>query len=182
MFAITERLLLRPGWAEDAPALSRAIGEEEVVRNLSRAPWPYALGDAERFLSMPQKPCRPHLLVFLRDCARLIGGVGLNDTDRADQAELGYWLAREQWGQGYATEAARALVAMADESLRLPQLQAAHALDNPASGRVLQKLGFRPAGAGTMHSAARGTEMPVRFFTRERVPHRPAPIAQPLAA
>ena len=51
MFARTKRLTLRPGWPEDAPALSRAIGHESVVSNLSRVPWPYALGDAEAFLA-----------------------------------------------------------------------------------------------------------------------------------
>lgn len=168
MFAITERLLLRPGWAEDAPALSRAIADEAVVRNLSRAPWPYALGDAEHFLAQPQSVRRPRLLVFLRDCARLIGGIGLNDTDAEDQAELGYWFARDHWGQGYATEAGRAVIAMADESLRLPKLKASHALDNPASGKVLEKLGFRPAETGQLHSLSRGRPVDVRFFTRER--------------
>lgn len=168
MFAITERLLLRPGWAEDAPALSRAIGEEAVVRNLSRVPWPYALGDAERFLALPQDPRRPRCLIFLRDCATLIGGIGLNDTGEGDAAELGYWLARDHWGQGYATEAGRAITAMADETLRLPKLKASHALDNPASGRVLRKLGFGPNGTGRLHSLSRGAEMDVRLFARVR--------------
>ena len=51
MFARTERLLLRPGWAEDAPALARAIGDEMIVRNLAVVPWPYSLRDAEAFLA-----------------------------------------------------------------------------------------------------------------------------------
>src|SRR4029453_3588759 len=54
MFARTERLLLRPGWAEDAPALARAIADEQVVRNLATAPWPFALEDAEAFLAAPR--------------------------------------------------------------------------------------------------------------------------------
>ncbi len=178
MFAITERLLLRPGWAEDAPALSRAIGEEAVVRNLARAPWPYALGDAERFLALPQAVTRPRFLIFLRDCATLIGGIGLNDTDGGETAELGYWLGRAHWGQGYATEAGRAVVALADDSLRLPKLKASHALDNPASGRVLRKLGFGPNGLGRLHSLARGQEMDVRLFARAR----PESAARSLAA
>jgi RimJ/RimL family protein N-acetyltransferase len=166
MFAITERLLLRPGWAEDASALSRAIGDESVVRNLSRVPWPYALGDAEHFLSEAQTPTRPRLLIFLRDCARLIGGIGLSGED--GHAELGYWIVRDEWGHGYATEAGQALVAMADDSLRLPALEAAHAVDNPASGKVLAKLGFSPSGDGVRHSLARRGDMPVRLFARER--------------
>lgn len=170
MFAITERLLLRPGWIEDAPALSRAIGDRAVVRNLARAPWPYALGDAERFLSMPQQHDRPRLLVFRRGgpAPELVGGVGIHDGVNGTP-ELGYWIARAHWGQGYATEAGRALIATCDETLRLPHLIASHALDNPASGAVLRKLGFRPTGEiGRMHSLGRGAEMEVKGFLRPR--------------
>ncbi|MDO6413972.1 GNAT family N-acetyltransferase [Sphingomonas sp. BIUV-7] len=187
MFAITERLLLRPGWIEDAPALSRAIGDHAVVRNLARAPWPYALGDAEHFLAMPQRHDRPHMLIFRREGAtpELIGGIGLSDGVN-DTPELGYWLARAHWGRGYATEAGRALIAACDETLRLPHLIAAHALDNPASGRVLAKLGFRPTGEiGRMHSLGRGGEMDVRGLIRPRFARGEAVAdeqAAPLAA
>lgn len=177
MFAITERLLLRPGWGEDAPALSRAIGDAAVVRNLSRVPWPYALGDAEQFLALPQDPLHPRFLVTRRGDGAVIGGIGLHPVDDGC-AELGYWLARDQWGKGYATEAGRAVVAIADESLRLPRLKASHALDNPASGGVLTKLGFLPNGVGRLHSRARGQEMDIRTFARER----PAMEMQALAA
>ena len=63
MFARTERLLLRPGWAEDAPALARAIADETVVRNLATAPWPYSLEDAEAFLASPRDPAMPSFLI-----------------------------------------------------------------------------------------------------------------------
>ena len=66
---------------------------------------------------------------------------------------------------------------MADDSLRLPALKAAHAVDNPASGKVLAKLGFRPNGDGTLPSLSRHGEMPVRFFARAR-----SGVAQKLAA
>ena len=60
MFARTERLLLRPGWIEDAPAVHRAIADERVVRNLATAPWPYSLADAEAFLARSgRRGCRP---------------------------------------------------------------------------------------------------------------------------
>ncbi|WP_174274487.1 GNAT family N-acetyltransferase [Sphingomonas bacterium] len=168
MFAITERLLLRPGWMEDAPALSRAIGEEAIVRNLSRAPWPYALGDAQTFLASPRDPLRPNFLICRRDDAAIVGGIGLIGASDADEAELGYWIGSAHWGHGYATEAGRAVVAIADASLRIPRLRASHALDNPASGRVLAKLGFRQGALGRIHSIGRGGEMEVRLFSRDR--------------
>jgi RimJ/RimL family protein N-acetyltransferase len=186
MFAITERLLLRPGWIEDAPALSRAIGDRAIARNLSRVPWPYALGDAEQFLSLPQQHDRPRLLIFRREGAapELIGGIGLHDGVNGTP-ELGYWLARAQWGKGFATEAGRALIATCDETLRLPHLIASHAIDNPASGNVLRKLGFRPTGeTGRTHSLGRGCDIEMRGLIRPRfargdaqVEHEEAPLA-----
>jgi len=177
MFAITERLLLRPGWAEDAPALARAIGDEKVVRNLARAPWPYTESDAAAFLALPHEPLRPRFLIFLRACNRLVGGIGLHGEH---DAELGYWIARPYWGRGIATEAGTAVVQLADASLRLPRLVARHALDNPASGRVLAKLGFGVTGlTTTLPSAARGCDMRVRLFARRRAP---IAVPEPLAA
>ena len=176
MFAITERLLLRPGWAEDAPALAAAIGDEAIVRNTARVPWPYALGDAEQFLALPAEPLRPRFLILQRCDGALIGGIGLMG---ADQAELGYWIARPHWGQGYATEAGRAVVDIADASLRLPRLVASHAIDNPASGRVLAKLGFQRRGRGRLHSIGRGEDLDVCLLARDRVQHA---TARPLAA
>jgi RimJ/RimL family protein N-acetyltransferase len=174
MFAVTERLLLRPGWAEDAPALARAIGDEAVARNLARVPFPYALEDAERFLASPCDPLRPTFVIALREDNRLIGGIGISDGE----ANLGYWIARDHWGRGYATEAGRAVLALADASLRLPRVRASHALDNPASGRVLRKLGFQPTGKKAwLGSLARGVPMETRLFVRER-----EEIAQALAA
>lgn len=166
MFARTERLLLRPGWAEDAPALYRAIADERIVRNLASAPWPYRLGDAEAFLAIERKPGDASLLVFRRggSAPQLIGAVGFGRTPDGGR-EFGYWIARQFWGQGYATEAGRAMIALARDSLRLDRLEAGHFLDNPASGRVLEKLGFRPTGAIVPRfSVGRGEIAPSRLF------------------
>jgi RimJ/RimL family protein N-acetyltransferase len=169
MFARTERLLLRPGWVEDAPALLTAIGDERIVRNLARPPWPYRLADAEAFLARESAADAPMCLVFLRDAGapRLIGGIGFGPkTD--DGREFGYWIAKPYWGRGFATEAGRAVIANARHSLRIDRLDAGHFLDNPASGRVLAKLGFRPTGITRMrHCAARNAEVPCREFALE---------------
>ena len=149
MFARTERLLLRPGWLEDAPALFDAIADEGIVRNLAQAPWPYSPGDAEAFLgrSNERRPHEAPCLIFLRSDGppMLAGAIGIGPTPDGG-FELGYWVARRFWGRGIATEAGHALLANARHSLRLPRLFAGHFTDNPASGRVLEKLGFRPTG------------------------------------
>lgn len=169
MFARTERLLLRPGWAEDAPALHRAIGDEAVVRNLANAPWPYSPADAEAFLSSERDPRLPSFLIVARTRAtpRLVGGIGIGHSPDG-ALELGYWIARPYWGLGFATEAGRAVLRLARETLRLPPLVAGHFIDNPASGHVLRKLGFRPTGkVAQRHSAGRGGSAPCALYSQE---------------
>ncbi len=166
MFARTERLLLRPGWREDAPALFRAIADERIVRNLASAPWPYTPAHAEAFLAAERKPTEATLLVFRRTGGEpeLIGTAGLGRRPDGP-LELGYWIVRRHWNKGYATEAGAALIAAARDGLRLNRLRAGHFLDNPASGRVLEKLGFRPTGAvAPRFSVGRGEPADCRLF------------------
>lgn len=166
MFARTERLLLRPGWAEDAPALFNAIADEAIVRNLASAPWPYRPEDARAFLATERKPDEPAMLIFRRTDGdpELIGSIGFGRRPDGE-LEFGYWIARPHWGRGYATEAGRAMIDIARRGLRLPRLSAGHFLDNPASGRVLAKLGFRPTGRiVSRYSAGRNAIAPSRLF------------------
>lgn len=165
MFARTERLLLRPGWQEDAPALARAIGEEAVVRNLSRVPWPYGEEQAQAFLGQPVDPTLPRFLIFARTggAPRLVGGCGISPSVEGP-LEMGYWIARPYWGLGFATEAGRQLLRIA-RAMNLPRLGAGHFVDNPASGAVLRKLGFRPTGKiAQRYSLARGGEAACALF------------------
>jgi RimJ/RimL family protein N-acetyltransferase len=186
MFVRTERLLLRPGWIEEAPTLAAAIGDEAVARNLASVPFPYAIADAEAFLSHPADTGRPALQIFARTGrgTRLIGGVGLHRAPGASgDVELGYWIARPYWGLGFATEAGHAMVALGHHSLRLKRIVASHFIDNPASGRVLRKLGFRPTGAtGSRYSAGRGGETTSLLFARDVEDDVPAPDMRALAA
>lgn len=143
MFHRSERLFLRPAFPEDWEGILAGIGgDENIARNLARAPWPYGEADARRFADLPQDLRLPHFLVTLPGKG-VIGSAGLSEND--GQPEVGYWIARDYWGQGYATEAARAVLRIA-RTLGHTRLTAAHFVDNPASGRVLRKLGFVPTG------------------------------------
>ncbi len=156
MFHRSERLLLRPPWPEDWSRVLGGIADEGVVRNLASAPWPYSAEDARSFIALPSDPKYPRFLVTRARDARLVGCVGLDPSGEA--AELGYWIAREHWGQGYATEAGRAVIAIA-AVLGHRRIVASHFLDNPASGRVLEKLGFQSTGRLVeRHSCGRGTK------------------------
>lgn len=160
MFVRTQRLTLRPGWPEDAPALAQAIGHETVVRNLSRAPWPYPIEAAETFLTSFGDPLEPKFLVFEHraGAVRLVGGVGLSEW-QDEPNELGYWFTPDAWGRGYATEAARGVL-QAARARGIRRVTAGHFIDNPASGKVLRKLGFRPTGQlVTLYSPGRGCDV-----------------------
>jgi RimJ/RimL family protein N-acetyltransferase len=165
MFARTERLLLRPGWADDAPALHEAIADEAVAFKLARLPWPYTRDDALAYLGLERKDGDANFLIFTRTSGapRLVGGVGIHDE--GGLPEIGYWIARRYWGLGFATEAGRAVVDIARHTLRLPRLVSGHFIDNPASGHVLRKLGFRATGRIVSRAnRARGTDVPCALY------------------
>lgn len=164
MFARTERLLLRPCWPEDAEELLQAVADEAIVRNLATVPWPYKLEDARKFVAREHSANYPNLLLFQRTVGapRLIGACGIQNSD--GEAELGYWIARPFWGLGFASEAAKAVVAIA-KAVGHKRLVAGHFTDNPASGRVLRKVGFRPTGQVMMKaSKGRVREIPCAMF------------------
>nr|WP_298896825.1 GNAT family N-acetyltransferase [uncultured Altererythrobacter sp.] len=163
MFHCTERLLLRPAWPEDWQAVYAGIADEGVVRNLARAPWPYSKHDARGFVELPVDPKFPRFLITRSRDAALIGCIGIDLTD--GQVELGYWIARQYWGQGYATEAGRGVIEIAS-TFGYKTLVASHFLDNPASGKVLEKLGFLPTGRVVeRHSCGRGEEAPTAEYS-----------------
>lgn len=154
MFARTDRLLLRPGWIEDATALSAAIGDPVIARMMRHVPSPFGPAHAEAAIARQNAADLPDLLVFARThgAPRLIGGVAL-DAAGPRRAELTFWLARPHWGLGYAGEAAAAMVGMAFEGLRIDTLVAEHFVDNPGAGRVLEKLGFVATGLQAARSS-----------------------------
>ncbi len=157
MFARTERLLLRPGWAEDAPALHRAWNEEAIARNLPDLPAGHSLTEAERFLRDKRETLSPYFLLFARTggAPRLVGGCGIARSPQ-NRRELDFWISRPFWGLGFATEAVRAVTHMARAS-GLGALLARPMTDNSAAAHVLDKIGFRSTGRiEKRHIAARG--------------------------
>lgn len=164
MFIRSERLFLRPGWPEDWEELLALIDDETVSRELANVPRSYTGRDARFFVNSPQDPLRPRFLVTVPGAcgAHVVGEVGLNGE--GDTVELGYWIARDHWGKGYASEAARAVLSLA-RMLGHKRLLATHSIDNPASGRVLEKVGFRRTGRVVERfSNGRGMAFPAREY------------------
>ena len=163
MFHRSERLLLRPPWPEDWNHVLGGIADETIVRNLASAPWPYRSEDARKFVQLPVDPKFPRFLITRASDAALLGCIGIDSMDKGE-VELGYWIARQHWGRGYATEAGRAVLEIA-QMLGHEKIVASHFLDNPASGKVLRKLGFEPTGRVVERfSCGRGEKSPTAEY------------------
>jgi RimJ/RimL family protein N-acetyltransferase len=155
----TERLLLRRPHAEDAAAIVPLAGDWEVAKNLGRLPHPYALADAEAFIARATEGRAAgtdfNFAITRKDDGAFMGGCGVH-LRQAGHFELGYWLGRPYWKNGYATEASRRLASFAFRELKIETLIAGWFHDNPASGRVLTKLGCVVTGSEQRDCAARG--------------------------
>jgi len=149
----TARLVLRPYMPEDIPALLPLIGAREVAATTLRIPNPYTQAEAEEFVRRAQAGSDDSVrfAVEIEASSTLIGGVGLRLDQAHHHAELGYWIGVPYWGNGYATEAAQALVRHGFEDLKLHRIHASHFSHNPASGRILRKLGMKSEGCMRQH-------------------------------
>jgi RimJ/RimL family protein N-acetyltransferase len=153
----TDRLTLRPTRPADAKRAFEIQSDWEVTRMLRMASFPpdrqeigQWFADHEREWSAGEA----YRFAVERD-ERMIGMVDVDEI-AGDQGSLGYWLDRAVWGQGYAVEAAFAVIVFAFTEARLLTLSSGHAQDNPASGRVLAKLGFAPLDTISCFSRSRG--------------------------
>ena len=147
----SERLVLRPFASSDAANVERLAGAREVADTTLTIPHPYPTGSAGAWISTHGVAWerREHLTLAVCDYLapdELLGTVSLKIETNHRNAEIGYWIGLEHWGQGYATEAARALVGHAFVELDMHRIQGRHFVRNPSSGRVMQKLGMQFEG------------------------------------
>lgn len=148
---VTERLVLRALLPADAPDVARLAGRREIADTTISIPHPYSEEQARDWIAartgQDGAGKETAFAVTLKADGRLIGAVGLREINREhSHAEMGLWIGVDWWGMGYATEAARAAVHFAFERLKLNRVYAHHMVRNPASGRVLEKIGMRPEG------------------------------------
>ena len=159
----TDRLTLRPFRPDDRDAFRALAGHWEVARMTSDIPHPLTDEDARQWLA----PAADEARFALIEDDVLIGGAGyFMRTARA--AEVGFWLGRAYWGRGLATEAVRAVLAYGLSTGNAAAFTSSHFTDNPASGRVLAKLGFEPAGTCRIMSIARASEVAAIYYVLPR--------------
>ena len=162
----TERLTLRAPRPGDAKAIARLANDRRIAENTTRIPHPYRLADAEAFIAaVNQSEGELAFLITLDD--EVIGGCGLAQLD-GPAPDLGYWLGAPHWGNGYATEAARAVIDHAFSDVGAEALQAGARCTNPASRRVLEKCGFQWTGVGLYRIRALASSAPVDRFRLDR--------------
>ncbi len=146
----TDRLLLRPFILADAPAVQRLAGDRDIASTTLSIPHPYEVGMAEQWINALQGRFEQgdfvnFAVVLLADGA-LIGSIGLQINQAHENAELGFWIGKPYWGNGYCTEAARAVLRYGFTRLGLHRIAAHHLSRNPASGRVMAKIGMQYEG------------------------------------
>lgn len=151
----TTRLRLRPFRLRDAPAVERLAGERAVADTTLNIPHPYRPGMAMAWIETHGPAFeRRDLATFAidrRSEGDLVGAVSLSIRQAMSRAELGYWIGVPFWNRGYGTEGALAALNFAFGTLGLHRVHAVHMTRNPASGRVMQKIGMRQEGVLRQH-------------------------------
>jgi RimJ/RimL family protein N-acetyltransferase len=162
----TERLVLRAPRIEDAKAVAALANDRRIAENTLRIPHPYTYADATQWIATANT--RPGETTFLisRD-ADIVGVCGFNLRE-GSEPEIGYWLGAPYWGNGYATEAVRALIDHAFAAHGHTALQAGARVSNPASRHVLEKCGFQWCSVGLYRFHAIKSSAPCDRFRLER--------------
>lgn len=150
----TRRLVLRPFLLSDAATVQRLAGDRAVADTTLSIPHPYVDGMAEQWIATHEGAWTRHemaTLAITEPEAGLVGAISLRIELANRRAEMGYWIGVPYWGLGYATEAARAMVTFGFGRLSLQRIHAQHFARNPASGRVMAKVGMQLEGSLRRH-------------------------------
>lgn len=143
----TPRLTLRPFRTQDASLVQQYVGIREVADVTLNIPHPYLDGMAEGWIALHEPDFASGksvcLALTLKNDDAIIGAVGISLNSEVASGELGYWLGLPYWNNGYMTEAAQALVNYAFKELNLTCINSHHLARNPASGRIMQKIGMK---------------------------------------
>jgi len=165
----TERLVLRPYVLTDAPSVQKMCGDRAIAATTLAIPHPYPDGAAEQWISTHAESFRQGteviLAVTLKPDKPVIGSVALSVNKKHQRGELGYMVAKAHWNRGYCTEAARAMMSYGFGTLGLSRIQAMHFPRNPASGRVMQKLGMTREGTLRQYVSNRGAREDIVMYS-----------------
>ncbi|CAM3858737.1 GNAT family N-acetyltransferase [Mesobacillus thioparans] len=146
----TDRLKLRLFQESDAPDVARLCNNYNLYKSTLHLPYPYSIEDALGWMAAHQEQFDAdrfyELAVTDRESGELYGAVALSNIEKYSNGEVAYWIGEEYWGKGYATEAARAMIDFAFEVKGYHKVFARYFRSNPASGKVMEKLGMKQEG------------------------------------
>jgi RimJ/RimL family protein N-acetyltransferase len=162
----TERLMLRRPTLADVKAIARLADDRRIAENTRRLPHPYSQDHAIEFVRATADDDRGTAFLVESNFVP-IGMVGV-DWREPDAPELGYWLGVAHWGQGFGTEAARAVIDFTFEEFDIAQLISGARVTNPASRNILEKCGFQWSGVELHRFEALGCSTPVDRFRLSR--------------
>lgn len=173
----TKRLLLRPFFPSDAEVQQILANDREIAANTRTIEFPYPEGAAlkwiEQHADMWKNGKSAIFAICLKSTGELTGAIGLEISEQDQNAELGYWIGRDYWGQGICSEAAREVVRFGFETLAVNKIHAHHMTRNPASGRVMEKIGMKKEGLLRSHIRKWGVFEDVAFYGILRTDERP---------
>ncbi len=162
----TERLMLRRPTLADVKAIAHLANDRRIAENTRRLPHPYSQDHAIEFVRAIANDKRETVFLIENNFTP-IGVVGI-DWRQADAPELGYWLGVEHWGQGFGTEAARAVIDLTFEEFDVEHLISGARVANPSSRNILEKCGFQWSGVELHRFEALGSSTPVDCFRLSR--------------
>jgi ribosomal-protein-alanine N-acetyltransferase len=160
----TARLVLRPLVDADAARIAELAGDWDIARMTARIPYPYSVDLAHQWI---HGLAQGEVVRGIVHRGELIGVTGYL-PDSEGSAEVGYWVGRPWWGHGFATEAAEAMIRHCFGSGKIARVTCSHFIDNPASQRVITKLGFRLLGPARAYCDARRRDVATLKYERLR--------------
>lgn len=162
----TERLMLRRPTLADVKAIARLANDRRIAEMTRRLPHPYTQDHAIESVRAIADDARGTVFLIENNFVP-VGMVGV-DWREQEAPELGYWLGVEHWGQGFATEAARAVIDFTFEEFEVEHLISGARVANPSSRNILEKCGFQWSGVELHRFEALGSSTPVDRFRLSR--------------
>ena len=140
--------------------MAQMANDRLIADNLATMPHPYSLDDAYHWIRIVgEMAVGAAFSIVLKNTGQFVGVCGSGPIDDNDEIDFGYWIGVEHWGSGYATEAGRAVLSHVFETFQFDVITTDFKLENAASGKVLQKLGFEQMGQRVRHCEAMGRDM-----------------------
>ena len=139
----TERLIIKIPEIDDRFKLTQLINDKDVTKWLSDIPFPYTISHAEEFIERSQEEVlkqESYNFMIFQD-RKMLGGIGFSEFNNKS-CQVGYWLGKKYWGNGFATESLKSILGFGFDQLNLEKIYAAYKIGNEGSKRVLTKCGF----------------------------------------